>query len=911
MFADMLFVLLVGATSYFAYITVKKLPIHWIFAAISLFAYTALLVGYFNYLGDLFPNSIPGWMLSMEELLALPVALLMPALFHSMLILVDRATPLDAHPSVLKTTIGAVAVPAFWYVCLRIIVPMLQGKIDWTLLSNLQTLIFVVLTVAFIFLVLRLTYLLSLKGLWAKPRNVIIVKVIFTGVLPLLSLLVYNGVLLDAFSQFGRSFQFQFIGDWSNPIYYIVVLVNSFALSFPRPESLRPRLTFFVIKAVIYPFVLYFFIVFLPLLPLAVNFIVFFGFGFLLMSPLLLFFFHSKSLYEDWLDLRSVIGDKQYTLVLVAAFVLLPSYVVIDYLGDRFVVSDMLAHVYEPDLSSEKNFEANLDDIRKIIDKIKQAKGSRNWFFENRKPYLETFYQWVVLDNLTLSDKRLSELERVFFAASDIVLPERQVASPLQAPPHLVNVSVATRLAENGAFNISRVDLEIKNEAAFNAEYSVTFRLPVGAWIDDYYLMINGNKVPGILAEKTAAQWIYQQSRNAQRDPGIIYYLASGELMLRIFPFAENETRYSGFEVIHKSDVHFDIDGKSVNLKGMISETPTNIESSQSEQSLLLSQKEKSQLKATSRQPYLHFIIDQSLNSAQLKQEFIARIEKFLSSPIAAQFSRSQIKLTLTGHDSRTYELKENWKETLQNFENTGGFFLQRGIQKSLIRHYTNVSDKYPLFIVVTDNMSNAIFLDDMATFSAVTLPDTQYFYVLDENIELSKRLMADPRYIAGNVEESFDKPLNVLAWPNTQNAVSYLADDGKSSIVFRNPKSEFMDFSPGENAWENGLNLYSMWLKSQLHPNNLPSKQHQIVYGSFQAKILTPLTSYLAPENDAQKKFLLQKQQRVLSSNRILDIEEEFQMDEPPLWLLALLMFSILAIGKRRRQGLLARKRA
>ena len=72
----------------------------------------------------------------------------------------------------------------------------------------------------------------------------------------------------------------------------------------------------------------------------------------------------------------------------------------------------------------------------------------------------------------------------------------------------------------------------------------------------------------------------------------------------------------------------------------------------------------------------------------------------------------------------------------------------------------------------------------------------------------------------------------------------------------------------------------------------------------SFEAGIMTPATSFIALENEAQKAALLARQRQVLNARRSLDLGEEplERMPEPPLWvLLACVSFALRM--KRRRE--------
>lgn len=68
----------------------------------------------------------------------------------------------------------------------------------------------------------------------------------------------------------------------------------------------------------------------------------------------------------------------------------------------------------------------------------------------------------------------------------------------------------------------------------------------------------------------------------------------------------------------------------------------------------------------------------------------------------------------------------------------------------------------------------------------------------------------------------------------------------------------------------------------------------------SFKAKIMTPVTSYLVVENEAQKEMLKKKQEEVLSGKQSLDLSEDaVRMSEPELLLLVVLVILIFLIHR------------
>ena len=70
----------------------------------------------------------------------------------------------------------------------------------------------------------------------------------------------------------------------------------------------------------------------------------------------------------------------------------------------------------------------------------------------------------------------------------------------------------------------------------------------------------------------------------------------------------------------------------------------------------------------------------------------------------------------------------------------------------------------------------------------------------------------------------------------------------------------------------------------------------------------MTPVTSYLVVENEAQKAILKKKQEQILSGNKSLDPDEDTQrMSEPSFWILANL-FGLVISYRHRRNALRTR---
>src|SRR5512139_3460668 len=122
--------MVLSASAYAIYLQLRRKPILWPYAALTLLGYIAFLMAYFEGLGHLLPADLPRWMISADEFFLLPLGLMMPVLIHALLLLVDRLTPPGNH-SLFKATIMAVCVPAFWYLTVRFVLPLLNGRFSW------------------------------------------------------------------------------------------------------------------------------------------------------------------------------------------------------------------------------------------------------------------------------------------------------------------------------------------------------------------------------------------------------------------------------------------------------------------------------------------------------------------------------------------------------------------------------------------------------------------------------------------------------------------------------------------------------------------------------------------------------------------------------------------------------------
>ena len=534
-----------------------------LYGLVALGAYITFLYFYASFLSELFPAVVPRWMMAGETPLYAGT-FLMPTLAHAALVLLIRFTPDDRPHQALPSFGIALITPLSVFLFSQLILPLWQvpgGKFG----GHVLVILLVAATVVFLFFLARGAYIVisNKSGRWSEYQ--LAWKIMIAVVLPLLGLAINNdGVLSEGFSSATGVF-----GNFNGPWFYGLALLNGILLCLPPPAGKWSYLALFAARSLTLAYTLYFFLVFLPFLPLSVVAVLAVGLGFLMLTPMLLLLVHLRELSEDFAALGGFFSRWVLVSVLLASVAVLPLGITGSYWYQRRALHQALAYLYAPDYAQPQRIdEAALTPALRAVRQHKSRRQSG--LFSNNLPYLSTYFNWLVLDNLTLSDEKLDRLERVFL---NIQQPENRrfprpepVADALPVPDLTALTSRSTYDAHQQAW-VSWVHLELTNTSGLdNAEYSTTLELPVGCWVQNYYLDMEGRREYGILAEKKAAKWVYAQIRDTRRDPGILYYLSGNKVALRVFPFAAGEVRRTGLRVVHKEPVALQVGGREVQL---------------------------------------------------------------------------------------------------------------------------------------------------------------------------------------------------------------------------------------------------------------------------------------------------------------------------------------------------------
>jgi hypothetical protein len=351
------------------------------------------------------------------------------------------------------------------------------------------------------------------------------------------------GLLLNRVMPFPYSFQ-------TVPIYALAV-VNGVWLTLPffgRPVLAR---TLWLAQCALFPFTLYFFLVFVAFLPLTPLALLVFGGGLLMLAPLALFGLHLGRIADGFrLEWRG--GNRLAIGALgVAALVAWPVAGIGLALADRARIHTALDYLFHPDLRADGQRPPDSGATARVLVELARFK-SGIWL-----PYLSDAYGALVFDGLVLPAARIEKLHR-FFTGTDLPaskpLDSLIPVGPVGRSPsveeaetvRLVPPDSGARLASvtaadstHGAIQTRVVRVDVSNPSGGGpTEYRGTFDVPPSAAVTGFWLHIGDQRVPGQLFEKKAALWVYQRITSSPeiRDPAILRYTGPNRLELQVFP---------------------------------------------------------------------------------------------------------------------------------------------------------------------------------------------------------------------------------------------------------------------------------------------------------------------------------------------------------------------------------------
>ena len=736
------------------------------------------------------------------------------------------------------------------------------------------------------------------KDFFRNPNNQKWITAVLMLVMPITGLLL-NQHLYIVVSQYARQYvayrriseNVGLFGDFSHPAFYCLTVLNAALLLIPPAKYHRFRLPMFYAKTMGYCFILYMAVVFLPVLPVGIL-TLFFIVGIYAFVPLLAFWWQGRMLLAEYRALRTDYRKPLVVAVALLGLLTLPMLLGSFFAYDKanFKKAQAYADEYNTNASAKVDIQAlrRTLDIRSFYTGRTRVYGTRmNTYFSYKNiPLLSGAYKRIMYGGEELIWDFQNRLNMLFFNQGyaynaspygedsfydseygyySTDLGTIDYYTEHKSIVYIEDISHSTSYDESiGAYR-TWVDLTLANSWSEYNEYKTSFHLPDGVYVSDYYLDVFGEKKMGLLTDRRAALAVYRRIVLSRLDPGILHYIGTNQLELRVFPFDAYERRGTGFELLHKNSFDLVIDGHVLPIAA-----GARVSEMRLPHAVLLSADEIKNLPPLERALTYSFILDCSAGSDVDK--LLRLIEDFCwengisdGTVYLSTYRFSKIPLG----DLATAKINQE-----------GGFNLGLAMKDVL----ANADRTTPLILFVSEAADGRVLLPKgLYNHDA---PESLYYYKLYENNAGRPELTA---YDFANGVNNGPVAASVL-----QETASYhghaVIRDGQDKLVL-------LDGAIPELTGNQYLDGMALAVEHRIHLKNGIRNPVSYIRKSFLAHTLTPSTAFIVVETEAQERELLAVQQRLLEEDS--DGQEGRPLSEPNIVLVtvvaAVLMLSLL----------------
>jgi len=121
--------------------------------------------------------------------------------------------------------------------------------------------------------------------------------------------------------------------------------------------------------------------------------------------------------------------------------------------------------------------------------------------------------------------------------ATGLLMPEDKQIPPLAVKSHRVSVQIKDGVATTSLTEVFQNSTDRRLEATY------VFPIPAEAALTDFAMYINGKRESGEVVEADTARQIYEDIVRRMRDPGLLEYMGSRLLKMRVFPIEPQSTQ--------------------------------------------------------------------------------------------------------------------------------------------------------------------------------------------------------------------------------------------------------------------------------------------------------------------------------------------------------------------------------
>lgn len=498
-------------------------------AALTSFSAIAYLVFFFFRFTEIIPTETPSWILAREMHLLINCSAMMPMITGGLWRIASVKPRFNRIADALTTLfITIIAVPMGVFLSITTLSAasrwLSNAHINMAWITVPTLIIFPILFFIGVFRLLMHVRQIGDHFIPRFPWLPMVFTIIIALVLPICGLLL--------------NITIPFPADYQNPLVYVLTVLNGIILLTP----LNNRSGYFL-RCATFPFTLYFFVVFLPFLPLSLLAIMVIGAGFLMLAPLLLFWHHIRLLAKDW---------KRYPKYIPAIAVLvLPALFTVHIEYDRAKLRNILDYTFAQNVLTDAKIPAAPAQIKRILIRAYAAKNASDI------PFISTWYNQRVFDGMILPDKRIEKMWNLYVGGPVPKQKPNLWGNELwgssgrrsgwdRSIPPLRKASISDcnlLITATNSEQVIKLSLKITAPTQEQQELYAPITLPPATWVKGMSLKINGQWEPAAIIEKRAAEWVYKQITSKRRDPAILTLDSAERGLLKVFPITSKEPR--------------------------------------------------------------------------------------------------------------------------------------------------------------------------------------------------------------------------------------------------------------------------------------------------------------------------------------------------------------------------------
>ncbi len=880
-----------------------RIGIGWKLQLLSLCAHAVYMWLFLIYIDDVIPDSIQPWILDEGNVGRWNITLMMPAAFVSLYALTKSIFDNIPSKGVSVTLIlGMIFVPFILYVLVLSVQPLAMGRF-----SEVITIVFFSISItAFLAAMIRMfdNIIFSESTVTFSEKHYVLALILGMAA-PL------GGLYLNKVIPFPTDFQITEV--------YVFTVLNGLILMFkPNVEAYASLRLFF--RCLTWPFIAYFFFVFLPFLPLSVFAIIALGAGFLMLTPLALGLFQTRVTFIDYGLVRRQRGNWQALSIAIVGCLLVPLFLVTQILLDKRALDAGLAYFYANDMSQESLSDSQIERMAKTLIQLRDRKDNA------QLPYIAGVYNYLVFGDMVLPD---AKIERMYSWLTNEKMPEGTIDFfgfgdhrsnwRWRGRPTPPQTDVSIRDIERQVLRPGQAQLLLtllNNTEDTHSLFVESMHIPEGVFVTDLSLKIDGQWVPARVFDRKTAIWVFQKITEVRRDPALMIYIGQHQAQLRVYPFPEKGVREVKitFEYHPMAEATVQIGKRRVQLNDAAQSFAV-----MDTTGAILNHEDIAK-SAFIRKPYIHFILDYSAGSklsAQAYLEKISRVSQILGIT----------DLTLS---AANIQVERCAKKSLLDLENVGeikeqidGFSIkeQSGFwtQNILAREITHIRstyedfgvDRVPIFVVLAGDkfdIEEEVSLDPWHWL----LPDLTEWYVFYKGKLLARNFMGKAEALVDAVPL---KPVLVLNTGSERVAVgtsasSVLDFEGVDIQIVSKSDNRFKavrfhdPIEPISTTWLQASKAWVYARKTALNPALLEAERSNLLELGRSNSVLLPTTAMIVVESDSQWRMLEQKEKQSLGNKNGLEFDEQ-QASEPSWWLMLMGVLIFVYVAERRGRTL------